>query len=103
MVITIDKSVTASATPEAIATASDAAAAAGYRVSWATIQSRAGNTGTVKIRAPLVNSPVGYTMSFAGESIVLWSPASLHAAIDLTKVFIEVSVDGEGVSVTAVK
>jgi len=103
MVITLSKTVASAGTAEAITTASDPNAAAGFRVSWATIQSKLTNTGTISIRAPLATSPDGYTMLSPGDSIVLWSLAAMDSGIDLTKVFIKVSVNGEGVNVTAVK
>ena len=103
MVITLSKVVAAAATAEAIVTPSDPNAAAGYRVSWATIQSKLTNTQAVSVRAPLATSPDGYFIVNPGDSLVLWAPASLHEAIDLTKVFIKVAVDGEGVNVIAVK
>lgn len=96
MVKTYSKTVAATGTPEAITSSSE-------RVSWATIQSKPTNTAVVNIRAPLVNSAVGYVIANPGDSIVLWSPASLHLAIDLNQVFIEVGVNGEGVNVTVVK
>lgn len=103
MVGTINKTVTLAITPEAIALASETNVGSGFKVTWATIQSRPSNTGPVFIRAPFVNSQIGYTIGNPGDSLVLWAPASLHLAIDLSEVFVEVSGNGDGVSVIYVK
>jgi hypothetical protein len=75
----------------------------GLKVSWATIQALSTNGGQIKILAPTATSPVGYTIVNPGDSLVLWSPASLHLGIDLAEVFILPTVGGEGVSVIYVK
>lgn len=102
MVGTLSRVVTSAATAQAIATASDVLVGSGFKVSWATIQAKQTNSAPVHVRAPLATSPNGYDIVNPGDSIVLWAPASLHAAIDLSKVFIDVDVDGEGVNVTYV-
>lgn len=103
MVGTISKTVTAAATAEAISTGSNSTTGGGHKVSWATIQAKLTNSMPVTVRAPTATSPDGYAIINPGDSFVLWSPASLHSAIDLTHVFIKVAVDGEGVNVIYVQ
>lgn len=104
MVISFEKIVAAAATAEALASApSDANANAGYRCSWATIQAKSTNTKPVHIIAPTATSVGGYAINNPGDSLVLWSTALNDSFIDLTKVFVKVEVNGEGVDVIAVK
>jgi len=84
-------------------TVAGALSSTSLRVSWATLQALQTNTQPVQVRAPAAASPTGYILANPGDSFVLWSPASLHLAIDLAEVFILPGVSGEGVCVTYVK
>jgi len=96
MFASLTKTVAAAATAEALSATS-------LRVSWCTIQLKAGSTGTAIIKGPTAAATGGFTLSNPGDSFVIWSPASLHLAIDLAEVFCKVSVNGEGVDVSYVK
>ncbi len=73
------------------------------RVSWCTVQNKSTNAGRVVIKAPKATSPTGYEILNPGDSLVLWSPASLHLTIDLSEVFILPDNANDGVNFTYVK
>ena len=73
------------------------------RVSWCTIQGLITNTGKIAVSGQISSQPAGYTISNPGDSFVIWSPASLHVAIDLAEVFILPTVANEGVGISYVK
>ena len=80
------------------------AAAAGTRVAQVTIQAKAGNTGYIYVGDATVTAANGYRLAIPAAAVqdhlpeIILKPTSVGNNIDLNQVYIDSSVNAEGVN-----
>lgn len=90
--VTLSKAITTSGTPEALS-------ASALRVVAFSVQSKTGNTGTVHIGDSTVDNSTKPGMLLTEAQLIAFPPKQ-GFYYDLADVYVDVSVNGEGVDVT---